>query len=117
IKSQGAKPYLMMTWAYLSNPLMQKQISFQYRELAKKMGTEAIPVGEIWMKAKSLRPDLNLYFDDKHPSPEGSYLIALVMYKALTGNSVLDIPNRLSSEDKDGQKLILIFIHPETGSF
>lgn len=117
IKNNGAKPYLMMTWAYLSNPLMQKVISKEYKELAKNMNTEAIPVGEIFMKARELRPDLNFYFDDKHPSSIGSYLIALVMYKALTGNSVHDTPNRLLSKDKDGEELILSFISNETGTF
>ena len=117
ISDNGAKPLLMMTWAYLSNPLMQRVISDQYKSLAKSMGTEVIPVGEILMKARELRPDLNFYSDDKHPSPEGSYLIALIMYKALTGNSVIDFPNRLYSEDQEGEKVILSFINPKTGVF
>lgn len=117
ISDYGAKPYLMMTWAYLSNPLMQDVISDQYRNLAKSMGTDVIPVGEVLMRARELRPDLNFYSDDKHPSPEGSYLVALVMYKALTGNSVNDIPDRLYSEDQDGEKIILSFINPQTGVF
>lgn len=117
ISDSGAKPYLMMTWAYLSNPLMQDVISEEYRNLAKSMGTVAIPVGEVLMKGRELRPDLNFYSDNKHPSPEGSYLVALVMYKALTGNSVTDIPDRLYSEDQDGEKIILSFINPQTGNF
>lgn len=117
IGDNGAKPYLMMTWAYLSNPLMQKTISNEYNALAENMNTEVIPVGEIFMKARKLRPDLNFYADDKHPSSIGSYLIALVMYKALTDNPVSDIPDRLLSKDKDGEEIILSFIDHETGTF
>lgn len=117
VLDSGAKPYLMMTWAYLSNPLMQEGISEKYNELAEQLGTVAIPVGELFMKARRLRPDLNLYFDDKHPSSEGSYLIALIMYKALTGNPVKNIPDRLLSRDKDGEKIYLSFIDHGTGVF
>ncbi|WP_335967043.1 DUF4886 domain-containing protein [Galbibacter sp. PAP.153] len=113
----GAKPYLMMTWAYLSNPLMQDVISNKYNALAHELNTEAIPVGDIFMKARKLRPDLNFYFDDKHPSSIGSYLIGLIMYKALTGNSVKDVPDRLLSKDQRGEQVILSFIHHETGVF
>ncbi|WP_242009164.1 DUF4886 domain-containing protein [Robertkochia solimangrovi] len=117
IRKSGAKPCLMMTWAYSSNPLMQDEITTKYRELAQKLQSDIIPVGELFMKARKLRPDLNFYFDDKHPSSEGSYLIALIMYKALTGNSVREVPDRLYSRDAYGEELILSFIHHETGEF
>lgn len=69
------------------------------------------------MKACQLRPDLELYFDDKNPSLEGSYLIALVFYKAFTRKSVLKIPNNLTSRAFDGKPLYLMFISSETGDF
>lgn len=116
-KSKGAKPILYMTWAYKSNPLYQPIISKNYNELGKNLSIDVIPVGEIFMKARNLRPDLNFYFDDKHPSSDGSYLIALIFYKALTGNSVANIPDRLNSKDENGEEVILSFILPETGVF
>lgn len=117
VEKNGAVPYFMTTWAYLSNPLLQETISNSYKNLATSSGTKAIPVGEVFMKARRLRPDLNLYFDDKHPSADGSYLIALIMYRALTGNSVKNIPDRLTATDSDGEKIILSFVHHEDGLF
>ena len=96
---------------------MQSTITDGYKNLAKKLNASIIPVGLIFMKAQELRPDLELYFDDKHPSADGSYLIALIVYKALTGKSVSKIPNRVTTLDKDGEKLYLSFILPETGAF
>jgi len=117
IKSFGAEPMLYLTWSYKSNPLMQSTITSEYMNLAKKLNIAVVPVGPIWMRARELRPDLELYFDDKHPSADGSYLIALIVYKAITGKSVDEIPNRITTVDKNGEKLYLSFISPETGTF
>ncbi len=116
-KEKGAEPLLSMTWAYDSNPLMQETISSSYTELGKETGVKVVPVGTIFMQAQKARPDLKMYFDDKHPSSDGSYLIALIYYKYLTGNSVKDIPNRLVTQDSEGDQLYLNFVLPETGAF
>jgi hypothetical protein len=117
VKGKGAEPLLSMTWAYDSNPLMQNAIGSSYIELGKETGVKVVPVGTIFMQAQKARPDLKMYFDDKHPSSNGSYLIALIYYKYLTGNSVKDIPNRLVTQDSEGDQLYLNFVLPETGAF
>ncbi len=117
IKEKDATPLLSMTWAYDSNPLMQETIGSSYQALGKETGVRVVPVGSIFMKAQKARPDLKMYFDDKHPSSDGSYLIALIYYKYFTGRSVMDIPNRLITTDADGDQLYLIFVLPETGNF
>lgn len=117
VKSKGATPLLSMTWAYDSNPLMQKTIGASYIELGSKTGVKVVPVGTVFMAARKARPDLKLYFDDKHPSHIGSYLIALTYYKYFTGKSVLDIPNRIESRNADGEHIYLNFVLPATGDF
>jgi hypothetical protein len=117
VRSVGAEPLLYLTWAYKSNPLMQPAITKEYLKLAHELNTKVIPVGPVWMKARESRPDLNLYFDDKHPSSDGSYLIALIVYKALTGKLTDKIPERVTTTDKDGEKLYLSFVLEETAGF
>lgn len=117
IRSKGAEPLFYTTWAYKSNPSMQPTITNAYSSLASELNAKTIPVGPIWMKVRRLKPDLNLYFDNKHPSSDGAYLIALIVFKALTKESVLNIPNSVTTVDKNGDKLYLSFILPETGSF
>jgi hypothetical protein len=117
IRSKGAEPIFYLTWAYKSNPLMQPTITKAYLDLAHELNAKVIPIGPIWMKARNLRPDINLYFDDKHPSSDGSYLIALITYKALTKKSISKISKRVTTIDKDGEKLYLSFVLPESAVF
>jgi hypothetical protein len=117
VRSKGAKPILYLTWAYESNPLMQPTITKAYLALAEELNVKVIPVGPIWMKCRELRPDLNLYLDDKHPSSDASFLIALIVYKSLTGNSISEIRNKVTTIDKDGEKLYLSFVLNKTATF
>lgn len=117
IRSVGAEPVFMITWSYDSNPLMQPEITKGYLDVAHKLQAKVIPVGPIFMKARELRPKVNFYFDDKHPSSDASYLIALIAYKALTGNAVSEIPARVETTDKDGEKFYLSFVLPGRAKF
>ena len=117
IRANNAKPLLYMTWAYKSNPLMQALITKGYQDLANEINAEIVPVGPVFEKLKHLRPDIELFFDDKHQTEIGTYVIALLFYKKLSGKSVLKIPNRLSTINKDGEVTHLIFIPSTTGKF
>ncbi|MBL7471419.1 DUF4886 domain-containing protein [Robertkochia sediminum] len=117
VREKQAEPVLFLTWAYDSNPVMQPEITEEYLKLGKEKGVRVIPAGMVWEQARNLRPDLDLFFDDKHQTPEGTYLNALLIYKTLTGRSVAEIPNRLSVITADGEKLYLTFILPENGKF
>lgn len=117
VKEKGAEPLLFMTWAYDYNPLMQNTISSSYIELGMKTDAKVVPVGNIFMEVQKIRPNLKMYFDEKHPSSAGSYLIALIYYKYLTGKTVLGIPNLLTVPDSKGEKTYLSFVRPETGTF
>jgi len=117
VKSKGAKPIFMITWAYESNPLMQATITESYKELAKSTGSGFVPAGSLFAQARKWRPDLDLFFDDKHPSSNGTYLLGLAFYKYLTGNEVGDIPKRLTTKDQDGEQLYLIFMHEADAAF
>ena len=117
IKSIDAKPILMMTWAYRSNPLMQEKISKSYLDIGKDLNTYVLPVGDVFMKARRLRPDVNFYTDDKHPNQDFSYLIALMSYNAITNTSLSSISGRLTTKDLYGEKTYLSLLSNEMSSF
>lgn len=117
IKKQGAKPVFMMTWAYKSNPLMQKKITSAYLELAKRTGADFVPAGPLFEQSRTLRPNLDLFHDDKHPSSNGTYLLGLAFYKYLTNKSTSKIPFRLATIDANNETLYLLFMSQEDASF
>lgn len=117
VREQGGEPIFMMTWAYESNPLMQRQITEMHERLAKEKEADFVPAGPIFALARQWRPDLKLFFDDKHPSANGTYLLGLAFYKYFTGGATADIPPRLLTKDLNGEKLYLIFMPPEDADF
>lgn len=117
IKSMGAKPVFMMTWAYKSNPLMQDVITSKYLALAAETDSEYVPCGPIFEKIRHNRPDMELFFDDKHPSATGTYALALAFYKFFSGRTVTKMPERLTMLDHFGEKLYLVFMSDEDASF
>lgn len=111
VKESGAQPILYVTWAREANPLMQEGINEAYLKLAEETEIDVLEVGTAWAEAKNIKPELELYHPDgSHPSPYGSYLTAALFYKKLTGKSVLKIPERLISFDKENQKIYLAIL-------
>ena len=117
VRTSGAEPLLFLTWAYHSNPLQQKAITEGYTRLGAETGTDIAPVGPIWSEVRRLRPDLDMYSDDKHPSPEATYLIGLIFFKKLTGQKAASIPNRLQTKDQNGENLYLSILAEEDAAF
>ena len=117
VKSKGGKPVFMMTWAYKSNPLMQSKISEEHEKLAKDTGALLVPAGYVFQKARQWRPDLEMFFDDKHPSSNGTYILGLTFYKFFSGQSVMNIPSRLTMKDRNMELLYLIFMSDENAVF
>lgn len=98
------------------NPYWQKSITEQYTSLCTSLpGSELVPVGPAWQRARELRGNLPLYdADQSHPSALGQYLTACVFYSVFTKKSPLGLPNRLTCEDRTGEKIYLN-IQAETG--
>ena len=111
-KCKEAKLMLYLTWAYQTEERflkkakrtslknlkneelkslyanMQKLLTEGYTALAKEIHAEVVPVGLAWEVSRKRYPDLNLFGKDEyHPSKQGTYLSAIVFYKAIFGKS------------------------------
>lgn len=118
IRKSGAQPYLYMTWAREWNPLMQKTITEKYLELGKLIDAKVIPIGLAWQRARELRPDFPLYDEDgSHQSTLGTYLSACVFFGALANQSPVGLPHRLTTQDKNGEKLYISIQSKENALF
>ncbi|MEO0895691.1 MAG: hypothetical protein AAFY71_04805 [Bacteroidota bacterium] len=115
---KGAKVYLYLTWAREWDSSMQQGITEQYKKLSKKFNVGLVPVGLAWERARQLKPGFPLYDEDgSHPSPLGTYLTACVFYGVFSGESPVGLPKRLSTKDRNGEKLYLNIQSAENALF
>ncbi len=96
IRKRGAKPALYMVWPFAGQRDGPKGVSRSYRAAAKASDAKILPAGEAWQEALAHDPQPDLYQPDLlHPTPEGSYLAALVITHGLTGVAPKSVPSRL----------------------
>jgi uncharacterized protein DUF4886 len=62
---------------------MQDADNQVYEDMARDNSGSIVPVGQAWRIVRQTHPEINLYWDDHHPSPRGTYLAACVLYDIL----------------------------------
>ena len=92
-QSAGARVALYSVWPASDRPMDFDAVTANYAEAADSTDGVLFPAGEAWRAAWRRDPSLKLYGTDGfHPTPMGSYLVALVMYQQLTGRSPEGLP-------------------------
>jgi hypothetical protein len=100
IRSAGARPALYMVWPESEREAVFDDVVASYTRAAQAVNGLLYPVGEAWRIAWRRDSRLSLYGPDGfHPSPNGTYLAALVMYQQISGRSVAGLPSPISSID------------------
>ena len=97
IQKVGAKTVIIMTWKDKNDSdRIQTDLNNAFLEFRKTHRVILAPVSEAWALTIETAPEINLYFDDNHhPSKEGSYLEACVIYATLAGNSPVGAPAKV----------------------
>ncbi len=101
----GGTPALFSAWPSQQRPQDFDRAIESYRLATTDVNGALIPVAGAWLAAWRRDPSLNLYADGLHPSAEGAYLSALVVYGALLGRSPLGLPNGVRTR---GAQVIVI---------
>lgn len=82
----GGKTAMDMVWPSRARRGDFPGVSRSYAAAATELDATLLPVGDAWQAAWAINPGLALYGRDGfHPSPRGSWLGALVLYRQLTG--------------------------------
>lgn len=98
------KPILFLTWAHAVRAegkvklltAMQDDTSLTYCKAAVANKARVAPAGEAWRRWYAKHPGDPLHLPDmSHPTDEGSYLAACVIYSTITGKKATGIPVRL----------------------
>ncbi len=88
IRKNEAEPILFMTWGYKNKPKMYKKLKKEFLRAANLNNLLLIPAGEAFDLGNKSHPEINLYTrDNRHPSEEGTYLAASVVFATLFGRS------------------------------
>jgi hypothetical protein len=97
IRAAGAEPGLYTVWPERARFSVFADVIESYRLAAADARGVELPAGAAWLEAWAREPELELYgSDDFHPTFEGSYLAALVIYGGLTGRSPIGLPARFA---------------------
>lgn len=92
VREQGARPWLMMTWAYEGAPGMTASLAAGYDAAALRAGAAVAPVGLAFARVTDAHPEVALRMaDGKHPTLAGSYLAACTLFAALRAESPIGL--------------------------
>ena len=109
----NVKPLIYGTWEY---PWLKEISSYEQSSTMARLDSLAslnnatyIPVGDAFDFVEKNYPEIHLYMDDnKHPSPNATYLAACVFYSMITGESPIGLPRRFEGKNIDGKKIYYI---------
>ena len=88
IRSKGIEPILFMSWPYKNKPEMQEMLEKEFFKASKINNLRLIPAGQAFLYINKNFPNINLYTKDlRHPSKEGTYLAALMVFASLSNKS------------------------------
>ena len=96
IRRAGARPALYAVWPPASRLQDFKGVSESYRHAAEAVDGLLFPVGDAWLGAWTVNPEIGLYSADGfHPSAAGTYLAGLVIYQRLYNEPPMGLPSKL----------------------
>ncbi|HYW10665.1 MAG TPA: SGNH/GDSL hydrolase family protein [Longimicrobium sp.] len=104
IRERGGQTALFSVW-----PAAARQGDFDraiesYALAAQAVDGVLLPAATAWLQAWAREPDLALYADGLHPTPQGSYLAAAVMVGRLYGQPQVRVPARLEYRLESGTR-------------
>jgi len=94
IRASGAATVLLMTWQRpdsAAEGVTTANLAAAYRSVAAQLGARVAPAGEAFAEALLERPGLLLDNPDGHPTVEGTYLAACVVYDTVLRRSPVGV--------------------------
>jgi hypothetical protein len=93
IRAAGAQPVVYMVWPESYRMTAFDSVSRSYREAATAARATLVPGGDAWQAAWRRQGSLALYGDDGfHPSPLGTWVVAVATWSRLTGRPASEAP-------------------------
>jgi hypothetical protein len=102
IKASGAKSAQYSVWPSSDRPQDFPGVLRSSQDAARAVGGVVFAVGQAWLAAWAVEPQLPLYGPDGfHPGELGTYVAALVIYEGVTGHDAQRLPSRAVVAGRD----------------
>ena len=106
IRDKNAEPMLFMSWPYKNKPEMINSLRNVFINTANKNNLLLIPAGEAFYRFNLSYPEINLYTKDlRHPSKEGTYFAAAVVFASLYGKATAGNPGIMNLDPEVAHKI------------
>ena len=106
IRDKNAEPMLFMSWPYKNKPEMISSLRDVFINTANKNNLLLIPAGEAFYRFNLSYPEIDLYTKDlRHPSKEGTYLAAAVVFTSLYGKATAGNPGIMNLDPEVALKI------------
>ena len=106
IRDKNAEPMLFMSWPYKNKPEMINSLRDVFVNTANKNNLLLIPAGEAFYRFNLSYPEIDLYTKDlRHPSKEGTYLAAAVVFASLYGKATAGNPGIMNLDPEVAHKI------------
>ena len=106
IRDKNAEPMLFMSWPYKNKPEMINSLRNVFINTANKNNLLLIPAGEAFYRFNLSYPEIDLYTKDlRHPSKEGKYLAAAVVFASLYGKATAGNPGIMGLDPEVALKI------------
>ena len=86
IRRSGARTILLMTWERPDSRnwgVTTDGLAAAFTAIGKELGAKVAPAGLAFARSLQAKPELTLYTPDGHPTVEGTYLAACVLYRTI----------------------------------
>ena len=112
VENDGGQVILYQTWGRkaghsvleqygLDTDSMARTVAAAYEAIARETGYTVSPAGSAFLDVYTNHPEIELYDPDlTHPSPTGSYLVALCHYATLFGRSPIGVEYKADLDDE-----------------
>ena len=106
IRARGAEPMLFMSWPYKNKKDMVFELREEFIKAANANDILLVPAGEAFHNLNLTHPEIDLYTPDmRHPSAEGTYLAAAVVFGTLFKKKTEGNKNIMNLDPEDALKI------------
>ena len=107
-RQAGARPLIFQNWTRTGHQGEYDAMLATYQTVQTQTAGTIAPVGAAWQLCARDHPEIKLFVDDRHPTDEGTYLTACVLYGTIYAKFPTSLPPNLTGPNLPLDRLLLL---------